>query len=282
MVSLSTQPTFTYVSPAEDRSSDEGLKLCLEIGESHISYIIGDTAGKKIDRFSFYPVPKEERTDKLASLFRESEDLAKSFAEVILINNTHQSVLVPERFHKDHLNETILQTIHGDLVPMSVHHDSVHQWEINLVHGIPLELENMVLEKFPQTRAVHFTTTVLRSSFRNMDWEDNQCLKIYFFSSTFYIILFNGEQLQLAQHFHYQTTEDVIYHILNVADKFGVDVTAVLVQVAGMLDESSPIWHELQRHFLEINLEPPVSIEVEGVDIPVHYFTPFFMIPACV
>ena len=282
MVSSSIQPIFSYVSSGENHSPNEGLKLCLEIGEGHISYLVADRAGKQIDRFSFYPISKQDRVDKLSLLLKESADLAQSFVEVILINNTHQAVLVPERFHKDHLNETILQTIHGDLDPMSVHHDSIHQWEINLVHGIPVELENMILEKFPQTRTVHFTTTVLRSSFRNMHWEENQHMKIYFFSSSFYIILFNGEQLQLAQHFHYQTTEDVIYHILNVADKFGVDVTTVLVQVAGMLDESSPIWHELQRHFLEINLEHPVAMETEEVGIPAHYFTPFFMIPACV
>ena len=282
MLLSSIRPTFAYVSSERETSLDDSLKLCLEVGEEHLSYLIADTSGKKIIHFEYYAVSKEEKLERLSMLLKEDPELNRSFADVILINNTNKTVLVPESFHKDYLNDALLQMIHGDLEAMAVHNDTVHQWEINIVHGLDVELENVLKERFPQTRSVHFATAVLRSAFRNMHWEEEQHVKIFFFSASFFIMVFYGDQLQIAQHFHYETTEDIIYHVLNVADKFHVDVTSALFEISGLLDESSPIWHELQRHFLVIDFLAPDFTFEDIPEFPAHYFTPFFMIPACV
>lgn len=282
MITSSIHPTFAYAPALSQNSVDDSQKLCLEVGEEHLSYLIADTTGKNIVHFEYYSVSKEEKLERLRMLLKESPELSRSFADVILINNTNRTVLVPERFHKDHLNDSLLEMIHGNLEPITAHNDAVHQWEINIVHGMESDLENVLKERFPQTRSVHFATTVLRSAFRNMYWEEKQHVKIFFFSASFFVSVFNGDQLQIAQHFHYETTEDIIYHVLNLTDKYHLDVTSALFEVSGLLDESSPIWHELQRHFLEISLKSP-DVAVDGnLDTPNHYFTPFFLIPACV
>jgi hypothetical protein len=282
MLSSSIVPTFAYVPSEGEKSVDESLKLCLELGEEHFSYLIADTSGKKIIHFEYYSVSKEEKLERLRMLLQENPELNRPFTDVILINNTNRSVLVPERFHKDHLNDTLLEVIHGNLEPITAYNDAVHQWEINIVHGIETDLDNILREQFPQTRAVHFATTVLRSAFRNMHWEEKQHVKIFFFSASFFIMVFSGDQLQIAQHFHYETTEDIIYHVLNVADKFHLDVTTAIIEISGLMDESSPIWHELQRHFLEISFQSPDLAMDGNLETPNHYFTPFFLIPACV
>jgi len=67
-----------------------------------------------------------------------------------------------------------------------------------------------------------------------------------------------------------------------VADKFHLDVTTAIIEISGLMDESSPIWHELQRHFLEISFQSPDLAMDGNLETPNHYFTPFFLIPACV
>lgn len=261
---------------------DEGLKLCLEVGEEHVSYLIANTSGTKIMHFEYYSVPKEEKLERLSMLLKEHPGLSHSFEDVILVNNTNRTVLVPDKFHKDHLNDSLFQMIHGDLEDMALHKDAVYEWEIKILHGLEAELDTLLKERFPQARSVHFATTALRSAFKNRHWEEKQHVKLFFFSSSFFIMLFHGDRLQIAQHFQFQTTEDIIYHVLNVADKFQVDVNSALFETSGLLDESSPIWHELQRHFLEISfLSPDVTFD-ENMEISSHYFTPFFLIPACV
>lgn len=261
---------------------DEGLKLCLEVGEEHVSYLIANTSGTKIMHFEYYSVPKEEKLERLSMLLKEHPGLSHSFEDVILVNNTNRTVLVPDKFHKDHLNDSLFQMIHGDLEDMALHKDAVYEWEIKILHGLEAELDTLLKERFPQARSVHFATTALRSAFKNRHWEEKQHVKLFFFSSSFFIMLFHGDRLQIAQHFQFQTTEDIIYHVLNVAYKFQVDVNSALFETSGLLDESSPIWYELQRHFLEISfLSPDVTFE-ENMEISSHYFTPFFLIPACV
>ena len=282
MVTSSLKPTFAYVPTEGKNSMDEGLKLCLELGEEHVSYLIANTSGTKIMHFEYYSVPKEEKLERLSMLLKEHPGLSHSFEDVILVNNTNRTVLVPDKFHKDHLNDSLFQMIHGDLEDMALHKDAVYEWEINILHGFEAELDTLLKERFPQARSVHFATTALRSAFKNRHWEEKQHVKLFFFSSSFFIMLFHGDRLQIAQHFQFQTTEDIIYHVLNVADKFQVDVNSALFETSGLLDESSPIWYELQRHFLEISfLSPDVTFD-ENMEISSHYFTPFFLIPACV
>lgn len=282
MVTSSLKPTFAYVPIEGKNSMDEGLKLCLEVGEEHVSYLIANTSGTKIMHFEYYSVPKEEKLERLSMLLKEHPGLSHSFEDVILVNNTNRTVLVPDKFHKDHLNDSLFQMIHGDLEDMALHKDAVYEWEIKILHGLEAELDTLLKERFPQARSVHFATTALRSAFKNRHWEEKQHVKLFFFSSSFFIMLFHGDRLQIAQHFQFQTTEDIIYHVLNVADKFQVDVNSALFETSGLLDESSPIWYELQRHFLEISfLSPDVTFE-ENMEISSHYFTPFFLIPACV
>lgn len=282
MVTSSLKPTFAYVPIEGKNSMDEGLKLCLELGEEHVSYLIANTSGTKIMHFEYYSVPKEEKLERLSMLLKEHPGLSHSFEDVILVNNTNRTVLVPDKFHKDHLNDSLFQMIHGDLEDMALHKDAVYEWEIKILHGLEAELDTLLKERFPQARSVHFATTALRSAFKNRHWEEKQHVKLFFFSSSFFIMLFHGDRLQIAQHFQFQTTEDIIYHVLNVAYKFQVDVNSALFETSGLLDESSPIWYELQRHFLEISfLSPDVTFE-ENMEISSHYFTPFFLIPACV
>ena len=95
-------------------------------------------------------------------------------------------------------------------------------------------------------------------------------------------MVFIGDQLQILQHFNFVTTEDVLYHILNVVEKYRLDVTEVMVNVSGYLDVNASIWVELKKHFLEISIEESAVANEVHSDFPSHYFTPFFMVPTCV
>lgn len=282
MSTSSVHPAFGYFPVDAGQQPENGTKLCVEVGEEHIGLLLSDPEGSKVKYFACYVVSPEEMSEKLRLLLQENSHLKGPFTDVIMINNRHQMVLVPELYHKDHLSETLLQTIHGDLKTLSVHNDPLHQWEINVVHGMEEHLEDMLRDEYPQLRTVHFTTVALRHAFRNMHWEQNQLVKLYFHHQTFFMMVFHGDQLQIAQQFHYQTTEDAIYHILNVADKYRLDVTEVWVQVSGLIDASSSLWQELRKHFLEISLEEISLNGDEQLTVPQHYFTPFLMATTCV
>ena len=282
MSSAALTPIYFYAPSGKDLSNLDDLKLCIEIGDDHLAFIVSDASGKNIYFFGYYNCETAFRQRELEQLLSSELSLQRSFTDVILLNNTTRFVLVPEQFHKEHLAETVLETVHGNRELTSVHTDNIHQWEISVIYGLEKSLEDMVMDKFPQTRTVHFVSPVLRYAFRNMDLTCKQSLKLYFYKDSFLAMVFVGDQLQILQHFNFVTTEDVLYHTLNIVEKYGLDVTEIMVNVSGYLDIHASIWKELKKHFLEISLEECAVVKTDHSAFPSHYFTPFFMVPTCV
>ncbi|MEY2835874.1 MAG: hypothetical protein RLZZ557_1536, partial [Bacteroidota bacterium] len=115
--------------------------------------------------------------------------------------------------------------------------------------------------------------------------ESGNWIKIFFYPSSIQVFAFKGDQLLLAQTFYYETKEDVIFHLLNLSDKYNIDLTEALVEVSGLVDEESGTWKELNRYVLRIAFEEPAghaeaAVKIEG--IPMHFLTPILLIPKCV
>jgi hypothetical protein len=94
-----------------------------------------------------------------------------------------------------------------------------------------------------------------------------------------------GDQLLLAQSFYYETKEDVIFHLLNLTDKFNIDLSSAFVQVSGLIDEESGIWKELNRYVLNIEFDYPPQAALQMLNItgvPIHFLTPIMLIAKCV
>ena len=92
-------------------------------------------------------------------------------------------------------------------------------------------------------------------------------------------------QSQLAQSFYYETKEDVVFHLLNLTDKFNIDLASAFVEVSGLIDEESGIWKELNRYILNIVFENPSQHALQMLNIagvPIHFLTPIMLIAKCV
>jgi hypothetical protein len=138
---------------------------------------------------------------------------------------------------------------------------------------------------YPHTRICHFATLALRSAFRNIRDDEGNWMKLFFYPSAIQVLALKGDQLLLAQSFYYETKEDVIFNLLNLADKFNIDLTSAYVEISGLIDEESGTWKELNRYILNIQLESPVhnqALKLADISIPPHFLTPFFLIAKCV
>lgn len=282
MLATALQPFFFYKPDVVSVDAQTDKKLVLEVGEQHIACTISDASGKNIYAFAFYRIDKETSSEDIFSVIQASIETDSFFTDVILINNRNHYVLVPEQMHREHVAQNILETIHGDLLPISIHTDHIHQWEIAAIHGFDIELEELIRRQFPQLRIIHFISAALRHAFRNLDTELKQSLKLFFYPGYFIAEVFTADQLQLVQHFYFETPEDVVYHVLNIGDKYHLDVTEVQVGVSGIIDTEGGIWKELNRHFLNVSTDEIIQIEDRGFQFPTHYFTPFFTVPTCV
>lgn len=285
MIQPVIRPTFGFINENTSSSTDEAAKLCIEVGQFHVGLTISNASGDVVSLFDLYTTKQKTDPAFLRSVLASDKLQGIQFADVIFIHNQKEMVLVPSSMYKEDLNTVLIDTVHGDQLEYSIAVDDVHQWELHNVFGSSSEILGLVLDKYPQARQVQYMSACLRGIFRTLTEDTNQWIKLYVLPSCFNLVVLKGEQLQIAKSFYYETPEDIIYHMLNVVDKFGLDTTEAIVEVSGLLDSSSTTWRELGKYFLNISMEnsPAISgVNTNNTDLPSHYFTPFLLVPKCV
>jgi hypothetical protein len=266
-------------------SSVADKKLCIEIGPHYYAYSITDQSGKQIIDFGCFEVGRQVSPSDLQILFQNSAINSSAFVDVVLVHNSHELALVPAAIHQSAINSTILETIHGDIQDWEVMEDDVHQWELFNIYGWQQELLHTVADRFPQVRHVQFITAALRSLFKSLSVEKEELIKLYFYQKEMIVVVLKDSQLQLAQSFHFDNPQDVVYHLLNIVERLKLDLASVVLEVSGLIDVDSETWKELNKFFIEVQLDEyanlPIALDSEN-PMPAHYYTPFLISPRCV
>lgn len=271
--------------PAIESASVADKKLCIEVGSNFYSYCISDQSGKEVHDFASFETVSPVDASTLQSLFHYPQISQLNFVDVVLIHNRRELAMVPAVFHQPDINATVLQTIHGDVEDWIIYEDDVHQWELFTIYGWDPSIVECVAERFPQVRFVQFTTGALRSLFKSISIEKEQVIKLYFYQKEMISIVLKDSQLQLAQSFHFETPQDVMYHLLNLVERLKLDLATVILEVSGLIDVHSETWSELNKFFVEVQLDEPSNMPTDinpAEVLPAHYYTPFLITPRCV
>ena len=285
MQGVPLQNKFSFSNPDSSITGLSEKKLCIEVGHFFTCFTISDLSGRQIIDFvyfeSFLPVDFAE----INVLLSHEKLNGVSFSDVVLVHNRLEMALVPSSIYKPELSSTILETIHGDLIPLEIIVDDVHQWELHNIYGWKPELLTLISSKFPQVRNIQFSTAALRSLFKTLSFEKEQWMKVYFYKNAFHLLVLKDNQLQLSQTFNFETPQDIIYHLLNVVDRLKLDLASISVEVSGLLDTQSETWSEFNKFFVTVSLEACPSIDNSSNSedhLPSHYYTPFLITPRCV
>lgn len=285
MVSPILSAHFGFSNGNTSSANDGAEKLCIEVGQFHIALTISNASGDLVSLFELYTSKQTTDPSFLESVLASEKLIGIQFSDVIFIHNQKEIVLVPSSLYKENLNAILIETIHGDQKEYSISVDDVHQWELHNVFGSSTEMLELVRDKYPQARQVQYMSACLRGIFLADRTGVNQRIKLYVLPSCFNLVVLKGDHLQIAKSFFYETPEDIIYHLMNVVDKYGLDTSEVILEVSGLLDSSSGTWKELSKYFLNLSTEKPPSFSAENAkttDLPSHYFTPFLLVPTCV
>lgn len=273
------------VHSSSDHHSETDKKLCIEIGSQFYSFCISDQSGRKIIDFASFETSVPVDAAMVQDLLNHPKIHQMSFVDVVLVHNRRELAMVPSAFHQPEINSTVLQTIHGDIEEWHVFEDDVHQWELYTVYGWNPSIIECVTERFPQVRFIQFSTVALRSLFKSLSIEKEQVIKVYFYQKEIFVVVLKESQLELAQSFHFETPQDVMYHLLNIVERLKLDLATVIVEVSGLIDVHSETWSELNKFFVEVQLEEPSNFPAEinnEQSLPLHYYTPFLISPRCV
>lgn len=221
----------------------------------------------------------------LEYIIEKESIFSTQFESVSVFYNFKESLLVPGKYHNDAHSSGQLAIIYGT-APNSIvrtdliQHDSgiASTEQIHNIYWVPSAVHTVITKSFPGAAIMHSTSMQLQHS----DEADIHCI---IFHNTVKVILFNRNQLQFVQQFHYKTPEDVVYHLLNTCEKYDMAVNDVVLMLSGMIDAQSNLYHELYKYFFNISFEPvsdEVFLSADIKSFPTHFFSHLTALAKCV
>ena len=285
MANLLLKPTFGNAHGSHEAYDHKSSKLFIELGQRHLASFVVNSKTNQILAYEFFQLNDKLTPSLLNGYIIDKNFNLNAFEGVYFVHNQKEFALVPADFHKTHLDKTILETIHGDLISLQTQSDELPQWEIVNVFGIEKSIYTSILAILPDAKHIHVNSIYLKSAFMQLVNMQEQWIKVYFYPSYFNVVIMKDAQLQIMQSFYYETADDVIYFLINLTDQFQLDVTLLHMQVSGLIEEEFTTFKELKKYFVNVSLElNPALHFVKGQEPyqPLHYFTPLFLSSQCV
>jgi hypothetical protein len=276
--------TVFQIAPSSWDGIDTGdCRLIVDAGTRHLQFAVLDHADDRIRAVGSYAAKSAHFTDWMDELSAVPL-LKKKFGRTHVFYNLSDSVLVPSNLYRASANSTLLNLVHGDLRNGRQMDDRTLSLDIHHVYRLPEYFQDKLDELFPGAVGSHLYTCLL-DQLAGPDRASGEHLHLFFYAHMILVLVIHKGRLQLLQSYPYDLPEDVSYQLLNICDQVGIEPEQVRVTIAGAVDPASPLYAEVLKYFLQVELaEDTNGIDFGGEfdDYPVHYFQPFTLLATCV
>ncbi|PWT77766.1 MAG: hypothetical protein C5B59_03115 [Bacteroidetes bacterium] len=285
------KPDF-HISNGETSGSRDDYsqyRLLMELNARSFSYVLLNVRGMRpavIKYFQWNQFKDSSIDEIMRDIVFEDEILTlPTIGEIFLVYNFPESSLVPERlFHPD-LNQPLTDLVYGNLDKGLVINEKIPWWEFENVYRIPANLHKLMQQKFSSGKFWHFYSLQLKCHKMFTAKEENQLMKVFFYSDKMIVMVCRNGQLELFQSFSYQDSNDVAYNLLNCARQLRMEQEEISLQLSGLIEMKSALYEELQKYFLHITFDQlgdNIRITDEMREYPLHYFSSLLKMAICV
>lgn len=259
-------------------------RLLVEISSQCISYIVLDNGNECVAICSRQYAKDVAGVDKagniLKQLVNEESILQEDFKNTTIIYSHPQSIMVPADLLEEAQKKDMLELVHGDMSDSFIRSDFLFRQYTHNIYPVPKQVDAVATYLFRSP-----VTTHLYSLLPDMYQAGGTNLHCIFNPSSFTAMLVIEGKLQLIQSFVFKTPEDVAYHLLQMCEAFGADISLTNVQLHGLIDRTSNLYTELYKYFLNLDFAslPANFTYPEGIhEFPPHYFSHLFSAALCV
>lgn len=274
--------SFSIYSSKEDVMADIHDRLLLEVGRTHIACIHTNDHKKNVSAFELFNFNENEAADfsKLfTAISSESKLLTKSYPATVVFINNEFSLLVPIfKFNTD-IAADYLNVIFGEDSLSAIHFDHlpIEPGMMN-AYRVQESLLNFLQNNFTKVTFRHTYSNIIKTIVSDILAYPSECIYIQFYNTFLIATVAKDEKLQLIQSFMYQAPEDVLYHLLNISDRFELNRETVILEISGMIDLHYTLYRDLITYFRHVEVQNVHTSKVlpDIKEYPLHYFTPFF------
>jgi hypothetical protein len=268
---------------SSDISNTADSSLLIEISGQGISFIVIN-ADNHCTALSMYHFEAGTTHDKIAGYLKDivagQPVLQQPFKKVSFIYAFAASALVPHQFMNATTNKSMLELMYGDTSESIVRSDFINRHNVHNIYSVPKQVDWVIANLFFEAKNYHLYSLLAEKSRRG----DNQ---LYCIVSTTQITvqLLKQGVLQIIQSFEYKESIDAVYHLLNICERFEVNLNETVVYLNGMIDANSNLYNELFKYFLHPVFAPlpeAFTYAEEIRKLPAHYFSHLFELATCV
>ena len=284
MASVSFTPVFSSLEEHPTFNSFPECELFIEVGQFHIGIMILDRVQNMIMATELIDLHGDANSALINDYLKLRDLKNAKFKAVNLIFNTKEFTLIPSIANNPLLYRQMLETIHGDMLDLQFNADQLEYFEAVNVYGVQREINACLHQYFPNINRIHKNSCFAKSVLPQLDHLQSQFIKVHFSPSHMDIIIVKSKKLQFLQKFYYETTDDTIFFLLSLSEKFKLNKSSVSLCASGILDLNSITFLELKKHFpvIEIETNDSISIAAQLNEIPSHFLTPLMMSLSCV
>jgi hypothetical protein len=211
------------------------------------------------------------------ALFNTSDCVQKRNTGTTVYINNPDAVVVPAfKFNKE-IAEDFLQIAVGTSFNSTTSYDHIRaDNDLMIVYRIRKNWKDILQRNFNHASFRHTYTKTIEASMAY--GTTGESLFVQFYHHQFILCAMQQERLMLIQTFEFETPADVSYHLLNACNQLGFTGQDIALNISGMIDLNSTLYHELHKYFENMHTDTidVASLSEQIDDHPPHYFTPFF------
>jgi len=273
--------SFSIYGPQAGDSTELNESLILEVGERHIASI-SKNKNKIITAFELFDYTENEAAD-FSALFSiisaDSTVINQSYKTAEVFINNKLSVLVPILSFNRQIAADYLTIMFGEDAGSKIQfeHLPVEPGIIN-VFKIKQQVFDVLHNYFTNITFKHTWSNIAKTVISVISAYPSECMYIQFYNTFIIVTVIKNKQLQIIQSFINEAPEDVLYVLLNITERFGLDKNNNILKISGMIDLHFTLYRNLITYFRHVEVQ---NIDVSKLPLPIkeyplHYFTPFF------
>ena len=264
-----------------DLDASKCILVC-EICNEGFSYVVKDDDKNTYVAIGVFQFEKSRSDDNysvmLQNELQQQSVLSENFKKVYLIYSVEESVLIPFSLYTSSEADNVLNLIHGDLQSeVSILTDVIDENEIYNCYRITTGIFDLFKSMFPGAVTLHQYSVLIKQVPPEKDK-----LLIIFYPKKMVLMLNKNGTTRFINTFSYNTTEDVLYILLNTCRQFEAD--DIPVEISGMIEANSQTAVEIYKYFTSVNfakLPARSNFSEQITRLPSHYFSYIFEIDAC-
>jgi len=251
-------------------SSQEFLKLSIQIGLNGLSFCILDTLRNKVISSEKKTFDKEldphKLLNKVQDLFERHAITQKEFSEVVVIHRNKLFGLVPRPlFNPDELsnyvkfNARLLANDHLEF-------DEITSYDMVNVYVPFVNINNYVYDLFGTFIFKHVGTVLIESLLKAHTNGKGPVCYIHVSEKMMDMVVVSQKKLLLYNSFPFDTKEDFLYYLLFALEQLALDTESVVLRLFGKIEEDDEIYELCHQYIRHISIFVPSGTSFPLID----------------